>query len=405
MAGGAASRRDAGVHSGARSCRSALCARHAVSIAQTPVSTADSKAVRAQCVAATVRADVQALSAYAVGHSPGAIKLDAMECPYPLPDHVAGEIAQAVRKTALNRYPSGDLSALHADLRRAFGIPLAADVMCGSGSDELIHLIVQTCCEPGDVVMSPAPSFVYFDMAARFNHARHVGVALTDELALDLPAMLAAIAAHRPKVIFLAMPNNPTGGSWDDADVRAIVAAAPGLVVIDEAYQPFTDHTWMPQVLGYPNVIVMRTVSKIGLAGLRFGYVAGDPAWIGALDKVRPPYNIGVLTQAVLSVVLQHKSVLDKQAARIRADREPLARALAALPDTTVYPSSANFVLVRFDGPTSGDAVHRALLARSILVRNFGHAHTLLKNCLRISVGTPTENAALLAALGDILVA
>ncbi len=365
----------------------------------------DSAAVRAQRVAATVRTDVQALSAYAVGHAPGAIKLDAMECPYPLPDHVAQEIAQTVRTTALNRYPEGDLSALHARLRSAFGIPQAAQVLCGNGSDELIHLVVQACCEPGDVVMSPAPSFVYFDMAARFNHARHVGVALTDDLRLDLPAMLAAISTHRPKVIFLAMPNNPTGGSWDDAAVQAIIEAAPGLVVIDEAYQPFTDHTWMPQVMDYPNVIVMRTVSKIGLAGLRFGYVAGDPAWIGALDKVRPPYNIGVLTQAVLSVVLSHKSVLDEQAARVRADREPLAHALAALPGTTVYPSSGNFVLVRFGGPLSGDEVHRALVARSILVRNFGHAHALLKNCLRISVGTPQENAALLAALGEILAA
>ena len=350
-----------------------------------------------------MRTDVQALSAYPVGHAPGAIKLDAMECPYTLPEHVARQIAHVVSITPLNRYPSGDLGALHATLRQAFGIPEAAQVLCGNGSDELIHLIVQTCCEPGDVVLSPAPSFVYFDMAARFNHARHVGVALAEDLTLDLPAMLAAIVKHQPKVIFLAMPNNPTGGSWEADDVRAIIQAASGLVVIDEAYQQFTDHTWMPQVLDYPNVVVMRTVSKIGLAGLRFGYVAGDAAWIGALDKVRPPYNIGVLTQAVLSVVLQHKSVLDEQAARVRSDREPLARALAALPDTVVYPSSANFVLVRFGGPVGGDAVHHALLERSILVRNFGHAHALLKDCLRISVGTPEENSALLAALDEIL--
>lgn len=374
-----------------------------MSISRPSDSSPDATALRLHHVAATVRADVQALSAYPVGHVPGAIKLDAMECPYPLPEQVARQVADVVGATALNRYPSGDLSALHAALRHAFGIPEAAQVLCGNGSDELIHLIVQTCCNPGDVVLSPAPSFVYFDMAARFNHAHHVGVALADDLTLDLPAMLAAIARHQPKVIFLAMPNNPTGGSWTADDVRAIIQAARGLVVIDEAYQPFTDHTWMPQVLDYPNLVVMRTVSKTGLAGLRFGYVAGDAAWIGALDKVRPPYNIGVLTQAVLSVVLQHKSVLDEQTARVRADRAPLALALAALPDTTVYPSSANFILVRFGGAIGGDQVHRALLARSILVRNFGHAHALLKDCLRISVGTPEENATLLSALGDIL--
>jgi len=358
---------------------------------------------RAQCAARTIRADVQALTAYAVGHVPNAVKLDAMECPYPLPEQVRDEIAQVVREVALNRYPGGDLNAFHARLRIAFGIPAAAQVMCGNGSDELIHLIVQACCAPGDVVLSPAPSFVYFDMAARFNHACPVAVALNADLTLNLPAMLAAIQAHQPKVIFLAMPNNPTGGSWSVDDVQAMIDAAPGLVVIDEAYQPFTDHTWMPRVLDYANVVVMRTVSKIGLAGLRFGYVAGDPAWIAQFDKVRPPYNIGVLTQAVLDVVLRHKSILDDQAAHLRAAREPLARALAQLPGTTVYPSCGNFVLVRFGGALTGDEVHRALVQRSILVRNFGHSHPLLEHCLRISIGTPQENDLLLGALREIL--
>ncbi|MDQ2149177.1 histidinol-phosphate transaminase [Alcaligenaceae bacterium C4P045] len=360
-------------------------------------------AARATQVAATIRADIQAMTAYPVGHSLDAIKLDAMECPYPLPDHVRDEIAQAARDAALNRYPGGDLTALHARLRAAFGIPEAASVMCGNGSDELIHLIVQACCEPGDVVLSPAPSFVYFEMAARFDHARYVGVPLKADLTLDLAATLDAIATHRPKVVFLAMPNNPTGGSWAPTDVAAIIAAAPGLVVIDEAYQPFTDHTWMPQVLDFDNVVVMRTVSKIGLAGLRFGYVAGDAAWIGAFDKIRPPYNIGVLTQAVLHVVLKHKAVLDAQAAQMRADRAPLAEALAALPGTTVYPSAGNFLLVRFSGTLDGNTIHRSLKERRILVRNFGHSHPLLADCLRISIGTPDENAALLAALKDLL--
>ena len=240
-------------------------------------------------------------------------------------------------------------------------------------------------------------------MAARFNHARPVAVALNADLTLNLPAMLTAIRANQPKVIFLAMPNNPTGGSWSADDVQAIIDAAPGLVVIDEAYQPFTDDTWMPRVLEYANVVVMRTVSKIGLAGLRFGYVAGGPLWITQFDKVRPPYNIGVLTQAVLEVVLRHKSILDDQAAQLRAAREPLSQALGQLPGTTVYPSCGNFVLVRFGGAVTGDQVHQALVQRSILVRNFGHSHPLLTNCLRISIGTPPENELLLRALQEIL--
>ena len=197
--------------------------------------------------------------------------------------------------------------------------------------------------------------------------------------------------------------NNPTGGAWSDADIAAIIAAAPGLVVVDEAYQPFTDRSWMPQVLAAPNVVVMRTVSKIGLAGLRFGYLAGHTDWIAQLNKVRPPYNLDVLTQAAVLTVLRHKPMLDEQAARLRADREPLAAALAALPGVRVFPSAANFVLARFSGKLDGNAVHLALKTRKILVRNFSNAHPLLADCLRISVGTPAENAALLSALQDIL--
>jgi len=351
----------------------------------------------------TVRADIRALAAYPVANADGCIKLDAMECPYELPDVVRDDIARAVRDTPLNRYPAADLSALQQAVKAGFGVPDAADVLFGNGSDELIHIVVQACCNPGDVVLSPWPSFVYFDMAARFDHARFVGVPLTDDLTLDLPAMLAAIREHQPKVVFLAVPNNPTGGLLSDEDVQAIIAAAPGLVVLDEAYQPFADRTWMPRVLEAPNVVVMRTVSKIGLAGLRFGYLAGHPDWIAELNKLRPPYNLDVLTQATLMAVLRHKPVLDEQAARLRADREPLAAALAALPGVRVFPSAGNFVLARFSGKLDGNAVHLALKTRKILIRNFSNAHPLLANCLRISVGAPAENAALLAALQEIL--
>ena len=303
----------------------------------------------------------------------------------------ARDIARAVRDTPLNRYPSADLSALQQAVRAAFGVPDAAGLLFGNGSDELIHIAIQACCAPGDVVLSPWPSFVYFDMAARFDHARFVGVPLTEDLSLDLPAMLAAIREHQPKLVFLAVPNNPTGGLWPAEQVQAVIDAAPGLVVIDEAYQPFADGTWMPRVLDLPNVVVMRTVSKIGLAGLRFGYLAGSPDWIAELNKVRPPYNLDVLTQAALLAVLRHKPVLDEQAARLRADRGPLAAALAALPGTRVFPSAGNFVLARFSGKMDGNAVHLALKTRKILVRNFSGAHPLLADCLRISVGAPPK--------------
>lgn len=351
----------------------------------------------------TVRADIMALNAYPVPPMAGGIKLDAMECPYELPEAVRNEIACAVRDTALNRYPCGEATELIDAVRQAFDVPATAAVLFGNGSDELIHLIIQACCEPGDTVLSPWPSFVYFDMAARFNHASFVGVPLTDDLQLDLAATLRAIAQHQPKVVFLAIPNNPTGGLWPDTAIEAIIDAAPGLVVLDEAYQPFADHTWMTRLTALPNVVIMRTVSKIGLAGLRFGYLSGHANWIEHINKVRPPYNINVLTQAALGVVLRHKSVLDEQAAHLRADRSLLAAALAELPGVRVFPSAGNFVLARFSGQPDGNTVHEALKARKILVKNFSSAHPLLANCLRISIGTPAENAALLSAVQDIL--
>jgi len=354
-------------------------------------------------IAQTIRADVRIQQAYPVPDATGYIKLDAMESPYTLPDSVRDDVARAIASTALNRYPEGDQSALGRLVRDTFGVPEAAGLVFGNGSDELIHLVIQACCEPGDTVLSPWPSFVYFDIAACTSHARFVGVPLTADLQLDLPAMLAAIATHRPKVVFLALPNNPTGGLWRDADVQAILQAAPGLVVLDEAYQPYSGSTWMPEAATLPNAVVLRTVSKIGLAGLRFGYLAGPPAWTEQIDKVRPPYNLGVLVQAALRAVLPHKALLDEQAARLRADRGPLAAALAALPGVRVYDSAANFLLVRFSGNKAANAVHLELKTRRILVKNFSSAHPLLNGCLRISVGTPDENAALLAALQDIL--
>lgn len=357
----------------------------------------------ARRVAATVRPDIRALSAYAVGHADDGIKLDAMENPYGLPDQVREAIAAAARATPLNRYPAARHDALETAVRAAFGVPDAAALLFGNGSDELISLVIQACCAPGDVVLSPVPSFVMFDLSARFHHARFIGVPLTPDFGFDLPAMLAAIRTHRPKVVFLAVPNNPTGGRWPDEAIEAVLAAAPGLVVIDEAYQPFADGTWMPRAATLENAVVLRTVSKIGLAGLRFGYLAGAPAWIAEIDKLRPPYNVDVLTEAVMLAVLRHKDVLDEQARRLRASRDDLARDLAALPGVTVYPSSANFLLARFSGKMGGNAVHQALKTRKIRVRNFPGGEAALADCLRISLGTSDEHAALIAALRDIL--
>jgi len=344
-----------------------------------------------------IRPDVLAMTSYPVPDATGLVKLDAMENPYRLPDALAARLGERLAAVALNRYPAPRPLALVEKLKRAMKVPAGCDVLLGNGSDEIISIIAVACARPGAKVLAPVPGFVMYQMSARLAHLEFIGVPLTRSLQLDVVAMLAAIAEHRPAVIYLAYPNNPTGTLFEDAVVeRVIRAATESLVVIDEAYQPFAEKTWMPRAAEFDNMVVMRTVSKLGLAGIRLGYLAGRPAWLAELDKVRPPYNVNVLTQATLDFLLDHIDVLDAQAAEVRGERARLATAVAALPGTTVFPSAGNFLLVRVPDAT---ATFEALLAARILIKNVSHMHPLLANCLRLTVGSPAENAQLLAAL------
>jgi histidinol-phosphate aminotransferase len=228
---------------------------------------------------------------------------------------------------------------------------------------------------------------------------RFVGVPLNADFTLDIEAMEAAIARQRPALVFLASPNNPTGNRFAAPHVERILRAAPGLVVVDEAYCAFADDSFLPQLAAFPNLLVLRTLSKIGMAALRLGYAIAAPEWIAELDKVRQPYNLDALTQAAAVVLLQEGALLAEQAAAVRAERARLAAALAALPGVTVHPSEANFVVARV--PAAPEWFGR-LRAAGLLVKNLHGAHPLLTGCLRITVGTPAENDALLAALQTI---
>ncbi len=226
------------------------------------------------------------------------------------------------------------------------------------------------------------------------------GVLLNPDFTLDTGAFLGALAEHRPAVVFIDYPNNPSGSLFSDEAIARIIAAAPGLVVIDEAYHPFAGRTFMTRLQEFPNLVVMRTLSKLGLAGIRLGYAVGRPEWIREFDKVRPPYNVNMLTHLVAERVLAHHDVLDAQARSINAERERLDGELRKLSRVTVFPSKANFILVRVpDAP----GVFEGMRRRGVLVKNLHTGVPLLDHCIRLTIGTPEENRRCLAAFAQAL--
>lgn len=353
-----------------------------------------------------IRPEIRALAPYHVQDAEGYLKLDAMENPYQLPAELRAQLGTRLADVALNRYPVPSYRSLKERICATQGVPPGFDLVLGNGSDELITMLSVACAQPGAKVLAPVPGFVMYAMSARFAGLEFIGVPLQPDLTLDLPAMLAAIAMHRPAITYLAYPNNPTGTLFDDADIVQIIAAVgpSGIVVIDEAYQPFAQASFMPRLPEFDNLVVMRTLSKQGLAGIRLGYMSASTALLNEFEKVRPPYNINVLTQAAAEFVLDHTDLLDRQATSLRIQRAELASAMAALPGIEVFPSAANFLLIRLHSPLRGaDAVFAELLAHKVLVKNVSKMHPLLVDCLRVTVSTPGENAVFLTALAAVL--
>jgi histidinol-phosphate aminotransferase len=344
-----------------------------------------------------VRPEILALKAYQVGNAENMVKLDAMENPYSLPEAMRGELAKVLAATDLNRYPEPTGKKLRELIARKMQVPAGMELLLGNGSDDLIQMITMALARPGAVMMYPGPTFVMYAMNATFFGLRAVSAGLRDDYSLDRQAFLAAMAQHKPALIYIAYPNNPTGVLYPEEDILAILRAAPGLVVLDEAYHVFAQKTFMPRLAEFPNLLVLRTVSKLGLAGIRLGYLAGRPEWIRELDKVRQAYNVNVLTQAAAMFVLERMDVLEKQADAIRAERAGLGKALAALPGVTVFPSEANFFLMRVPDAAR---TFEALKAQGVLVRSL---HPGMPNCLRVTVGTPEENRILLNAMREAL--
>ena len=344
-----------------------------------------------------IRPEIQALSAYHVAEADGMVKLDAMENPYPLPAAMRRELAELLARVDLNRYPEPTGRKLRELLARKMEVPPGMELLLGNGSDDLIQIVSLALARPGAVAMFPAPTFVMYSLNAIFTGMKGIGVALRPDFSLDAGAFVERMRVEPPALVFIAYPNNPTGVLYPEDGVVEIIKACPGLVVVDEAYHVFARKTFMPRLVEFPNLVVVRTVSKLGLAGIRLGYMIGRPEWIREFNKVRQAYNVNVLTQAAALFVLERLDVLEEQAARIRADRALLGEAIAALPGTRVFPSEANFFLVRV---RDADATYEALKRQGVLVRNL---HPGLDNCLRINVGTPDENRILLTALREAL--
>ena len=346
-----------------------------------------------------IRKDVQSMHAYAIQDSVGMVKLDAMENPHRLNADLQKALGERFGALALNRYPGERVNELRHALAAYAGMPEGFDIMLGNGSDELISLLAMACDVPGASILSPLPGFVMYAMSAQLQGLAFHGVPLTADFELDEAAMLAAISEHKPSIVYLAYPNNPTGNLWNDDTIEKIVlaqGAQGGLVVMDEAYQPFASRSYIDRITRHSHVLLMRTLSKFGLAGVRLGYMIGPKALVAEIDKVRPPYNISVLNAECALFALEHAEVFAEQAKDLREQRARLLKELASMPGVKPFPSEANMILVRVpDAAKTFDG----LKAQGVLIKNVSKMHPLLANCLRLTVGTAQENTQLLAAM------
>ncbi len=350
-----------------------------------------------------IRQDVRSMHAYAIQDSTGMVKLDAMENPHRLPAALQAHLGQRLGALAFNRYPDGRVNVLRRALADYAQMPEGFDIMLGNGSDELISLLALACDVPNACILSPLPGFVMYAMSAQLQGLKFIGVPLTADFELDEAAMLAAIAEHKPAITYLAYPNNPTANLWDDGAIENIINAAGkqgGLVVMDEAYQPFASKSYISRIAQHSHVLLMRTLSKFGLAGVRLGYMMGPKALIAEIDKVRPPYNISVLNCECALFALENQDVFKAQALDLIEQRAMLLESLGKISGLEHWKSDANMILVRV---ADSAKTFEGMKAQGVLIKNVSKMHPLLANCLRLTVGTADENQLMLAALKNSL--
>jgi len=341
-----------------------------------------------------LRSDIQEIQAYHVPKSENMIKLDAMESPFLVPEDLVKPYLDYLAEAELNRYPDAGAEVLQQTLRDLMDIPDELDILLGNGSDELIQLLA-LACDTGDTILGLEPSFVMYEMIAKFTRLNYTGVGLNESFDIDLEATLNAIAKHKPKLIFIAYPNNPTGNAFDRNAIKKIIESTDALVVVDEAYYAYAQDSFMSELNNYSNMVLLRTVSKIGFAGLRLGLLIGNADTVGHLDKLRLPYNINTLTQASANFLLKEKQRIIDNAQVIINERGRLFDALSAFDPLTVYPSDANFLLIKTD---DANTLFVFLKEQGVLIKSFA-SHPQLGDCIRITVSNADENNVLLAQI------
>jgi histidinol-phosphate aminotransferase len=337
-----------------------------------------------------IRPNIAALKAYQAKDIPCRVKLDANESPYGFDN-----AWKALKSIRTNRYPDPEALSLKKLIARELRIKPEM-ILQGNGSDELIYYLIAAI---GGPVLYPVPTFSMYGIIAQALNQKKTAVPLDEQFDLDMKRMLSAIRKEKPRLIFLSSPNNPTGNCFSSDRILKIIetAGSKSLVVVDEAYQPFaSEKGFLPLLRDYENLIILRTLSKIGLAGLRVGFLIAGEEIVREVNKVRLPFNLNALSQMLALEVLKDKNRLRNTIRSIISERDRLFTELSKIAGITTYPSEANFILFRVKDP---DRICQELLKRGVLVRNM---NGVVDGCLRVTVGSPEENRIFIHALQDI---
>jgi histidinol-phosphate aminotransferase len=348
---------------------------------------------------ALVRGEIQQLRPYEPEAALPEIRLDANESPGDVPPELKQAILEGLGRVFWNRYP--DPEALRLRERLADRERVSPEcILVGNGSDEIIRDLLTVYGGPGTRTVFPAPAFSMYRLLTLSTGGTPVGVRLREDWSLDEAGLVSELRHPNSRLAFIASPNNPTGNAFPRAAVEAVVRETERLIVLDEAYRMFSNGDLRALWEEYPQVVLLNTFSKsMSLAGIRLGYLVARPEIIQMLNRVRLPYNVDSMAQYIACQALEYGSIWEQQAQRVMAERERLAQRLQALPDMTVFPSQANFILIRHPRAVW---LKTNLADRNIAVRGFEKTEAL-ENCLRITVGTPGENDSLIAACRAVL--